>query len=278
MKVQPLPTAMRNGELIPVEEAAIPVTTSSLYGVLGVYETVEIVGGKAFRLMQHLNRLDESARRSGFTLLPPADHVAEWVPDLLAANQVTDTLLRIVAVDMGSGPATYFLYLMQPPNYPRSWYEEGVPVTTFEGERAFPLIKSLNTLVPGLARRKAQSLGVHDALLINYAGHITEGSNCNVFAVQDGVLVTAPYGEALEGVTLSIVLDLARELNIPTERRFLPVREIPRWEEAFLTSTRRHILPISRVDDHHLQVGPITRRLMDAYEELFRRELEEGAP
>lgn len=274
MHVHPFPIAMRNGNLVPVEEATIPVTTSALYGALGVYETVEIVGRKPFRLMQHLSRLNDSARGSGFTLMPPTDHVAEWVPRLLEANQADECLLRIVLIDLGGGPATYFLYLMHPPNYPPAWYEEGVPVTTFNGTRTFPLIKSLNTLVPGLARRKAASLGVHDALLIDHHGNVTEGSNCNVFAVMDGVLLTAPYGAALEGITLSIVIDLARDLDIPVERRPLPATEIPRWEEAFLTSTRRHVLPIRRVDDHEMGVGPMTRTLMAAYEELFRREMQ----
>ncbi len=274
MKVRPLAVAMRNGELIPVQEATIPVTTSALYGALGVYETVEIVNGHPFRITHHLSRLDDSARMSGFTLMPPTDQVVEWLPRLLEANAVQETLLRVVVVDLGDGPATYYLYLMEPPNYPAEWYEHGVPVTTFVGERAFPLIKSLNTLVPGLARRKAESMGMHDALLINHAGHVTEGSNCNIFAVIDGTLVTAPYGAALEGVTLSIVLELANRLGIPTARRPMPVVEMSTWEEAFLTSTRRHILPIGLIDEQELPVGPVTRRLMQAFDDLFRSEVE----
>ena len=273
MHVRAFPIAMRNGDLIPAERAAIPVTASALYGALGVYETVEIVGRRPFRLHQHLQRLEASARASGFTLNPPPERVAEWIPPLLDANDVEECLLRVVLVDLGEPQATYFLYLMRPPNYPPEWYERGVPVTTFEGERSFPLIKSLNTLVPGLARKKAASLGVHDALLIDHQGNVTEGTNCNVFAVIDGTLVTAPYGAALEGVTLSIVLDIARDLGIPTERRPLPASEIPRWQEAFLTSTRRHVLPISRVDEHPMTVGPITRALMKGYEDLFWREM-----
>lgn len=273
MDIHPYPKAMRNGTLIPVEEATIPVTASALYGALGVYETVEIVNKRPFRLLQHLYRLNESATASGFTVFPPTDRVSEWVPPLLDANEANEALLRVVLIDLGEGPATYFLYLMHPPRYPKEWYEKGVPVTTYPGARSLPLIKSLNTLVPGLARRKAQSMGVHDALLIDHHGNITEGSNCNVFAVIEGTLVTAPYGAALEGVTLSIVLELARKLGIPTERRPLPATEISTWEEAFLTSTRRHVLPISRVDDHLMGVGPITRRLMRAYEDLFQQEM-----
>ncbi len=276
MKVKPLAISMRNGTLIPTDEATIPVTASALYGVLGVYETVEIVNGTPFRLMQHLARLDESARRSGLTVMPPTDYVTEWWPTLLEANgRVEETLLRIVLVDLNEGPATYYLYLMEPPHYPREWYEYGVPVTVFHGERAFPLIKSLNTLVPGLARKKAESLGMHDALLVNRHGHVTEGSNCNVLAVVDGTLVAPPYGAALEGVTMSIVLELARDLGIPTERRPLPEDEIPRWEEAFLTSTRRHVLPIRLIDQQEMTVGPITRQLMEAFATLFRTEVGE---
>ncbi len=274
MKVHPLPVAMKNGQLIPVAEATIPVAASSLYAALGVYETVEVVNHHPFRLDQHLARLTASAEASSLPLPLPANTLREWIPPLLAANNVRDTLLRIVLVDVGDGDGVYYLYLMRPPNYPPEWYRTGVPVITFRGERAFPLIKSLNTLVPGLARRQAQQAGAHDALLVNRDGYITEGTNCNVFAVVDGTLITAPYGAALEGVTLGIVLELASVLGIPIERRPMPVHEIPRWEEAFLTSTRRHILPICRVDQHPLQVGPITRRLMEAFDRLWRQEVE----
>ncbi len=273
MHVHPFPVAMRDGSLVPVERATIPITASALYGALGVYETVEIVQGRPFRLLEHLSRLDDSARMSGFTLPRPTDQVAEWVAPLLKANDVHECLLRVVIVDIGEEVATYYLYLMHPPDYPREWYTTGVPVTTFPAARSLPLIKSLNTLVPGLARRKARSMGVHDALLIDHFGNVTEGSNCNVCVVIDGTLLAPPYGAALEGITMSIVLSLARDLGIPVERRPLPAHEIPRWDEAFLTSTRRHVLPIARVDDHEMSVGPITRALMQAFDDLWRREL-----
>lgn len=275
MSMFPYPFALRNGQVVPLQEAHIPVATAALYGALGVYETVEVVRGQPFMLMRHLARLDASAQGSGLALAPPADQIAAWVPDLLAANRVRDALLRVLAIDLDQGAAVYFLYLMKSPTFPPEWYERGVPVTTFEGERAFPLVKSLNTLVPGLARRKAEALGVHDALLVDRQGHITEGSNCNVCAVIDNTLVTAPYGAALEGITLSIVLEEAHRLGVPVERRPMPVSEIPSWQEAFLTSTRRHVLPIHRVDDHPMTVGPITRALMEAYAAVHARALAE---
>jgi len=276
-RVRAYPLAMRNGDIVPVAQASIPVSTSALYGVLGVYETVEIVQGHPFFLLRHLARLDESARMSGFNLGTPADQVAEWLPELLSANEAREALLRIVVIDLGEEVATYFLYLMKTWDYPAAWYEEGVPVTTFQGARSFPLIKSLNTLVPGLARRKAAQLGVHDALLINHEGHVTEGSNCNVCAVIDGTLVTAPYGAALEGITLTTVLGEAARLGIPVERRPLPADEIAGWQEAFLTSTRRHVLPIRRVDDHVMSVGPVTRALMVAFMAVYERTLASAA-
>jgi branched-subunit amino acid aminotransferase/4-amino-4-deoxychorismate lyase len=47
----------------------------------------------------------------------------------------------------------------------------------------------------------------------------------------------------------------------------LPLAEVPTWDEAFLTSTNRRIMPIRRIDDLALPAspGPITSRLMAAF-------------
>ena len=75
-----------------------------------------------------------------------------------------------------------------------------------------------------------------------------------------------PPGVALEGTVANRTLTLAAQLGITVHRRPLPLAELPRWQEAFLTSTRRRILPINRVDDHRLgPAGPLTRRLLAAY-------------
>ena len=121
--------------------------------------------------------------------------------------------------------------------------------------------------MPGLARKTALAAHAHDALLVDRQGHITEGSNCNVFVVIDQQLIAPPAGTILEGTVMARTLALATELEISCRRHPLAVADLHRWDEAFLTSTRRGILPIRQVDEQPLSPNrPITQRLMAAYE------------
>jgi branched-subunit amino acid aminotransferase/4-amino-4-deoxychorismate lyase len=76
----------------------------------------------------------------------------------------------------------------------------------------------------------------------------------------------------LAGVTQEEVLKLAAHLTIPVERRPLPLAELGQWNEAFLTSTSRHVLPLVRLDGQLIgagRPGPITTSLREAFEARF---------
>ncbi|MCS6845804.1 MAG: aminotransferase class IV, partial [Caldilineales bacterium] len=124
-------------------------------------------------------------------------------------------------------------------------------------------------LAQALARFKAHAAGAHEGLIVDRHGHVTEGSTSNLLVVRDGALVRPLPGTALDGVTEGIVLELARGLGIPLHFAALPLAEVVHWEEAFLTSTNRRIMPIRQVDQVTLPAspGPITRRLMAAFRE-----------
>ncbi len=270
------PHVIHNGQLIPKERACFPVYTPALVGALGVYETILVKGGHYVALQEHLERLLQSVAGAQLNLRFELEELEAWAHQVVAAN-AADGLVRVLVMDLGNGKADVFLYEMAYQAIPAEAYAQGVPVILYYGERAMPLIKSFNTLVPGLARKAARAAGVHDALLVDRDGLVTEGSNCNVFVVQAGVLSVPPLGTVLEGTVMRRVIALARALNIPFQRRPLPASEIPFWNEIFITSTRRGVLPVRRVGDVVIgPPGPITRQLMEAYraweaEELARQ-------
>ncbi len=269
---------IHNGQIIPKEKACFPVYTPALVGALGVYETILVKGGRYVALHEHLERLFHSAAGAQLRLQVDMEKLVTWAYQVVEAN-APDGLVRVLAMDLGNGHADVFLYEMGYIAPTPEEYAQGVPVILYHGERAMPLIKSFNTLVPGLARKAAKAAGVHDALLVDRHGHVTEGSNCNVFIVQDGVLAAPPLGAVLEGTVMRRVMALAQELSIPFQRRPLPASDIPRWGEVFLTSTRRGVLPVRRVGDVEIgPPGPITRQLMEAYRAWEAEELAKPPP
>jgi len=106
---------------------------------------------------------------------------------------------------------------------------------------------------------------------------VTEGASSNLFAVRAGGLITPPLGAGiLEGVTRGVALRLARELGLASEEAALTVGDLERADELFITSTTREILPVTRLDARPVgsgRVGPVTRRLHEAFRALASRPL-----
>jgi branched-subunit amino acid aminotransferase/4-amino-4-deoxychorismate lyase len=262
----------RNGVLVPSAEAVVSVLTPALYGAYGVYESMKVVGGVPFEEAGHLRRLARSAEILALPLPTDLETFRRWIAEVLAAHGAPECTLRLFIVGPeDSGEAVAYIWPQQLPVYPREYYTEGAPAITFEGCRYLPQAKSLNSLVSFLAQRAARAAGVHESLL-HREGFLTEGSNSNLFAVVGGVVLTPPARMVLAGVTRDLILTLMAVNSVPSREEPLPIAEMSRWEECFITSTSRHVMPVTMVDGKPVgvgSVGPVTRRLMALFEAYF---------
>jgi branched-chain amino acid aminotransferase len=270
----------RNGQLIAPADAHISIFNPVIFGAFGVYESIQLYQGVIFRLDDHLQRLADSAAAIDLALPAGLDAIAAWTRAVLAANGCREALIRMFALGPTPGNAPeIFIWPEAPRAFPPEMFEHGVGAVTFHGERALPHAKSLNTLVNHLARTRAQKAGEHEGILVDRHGCVTEGSTSNLFVVQGGALLTAPAEDVLAGVTQLELLKLAGALELPLMQRPLPLAELSRWDEAFLTSTSRHVLPLVRMDGQAIgdgRPGPITGRLQQAFERHFLAEIERG--
>jgi branched-subunit amino acid aminotransferase/4-amino-4-deoxychorismate lyase len=264
----------RNGALIEPAQACVPVFNPAIYGAFGIYESMQVANGIVFTLEAHLQRLAHSAALLEMALPADVSTFRRWIGDVLDANGCADCTMRLFVIGDESGAGSVAYLWPQPPTvYPAEYYSRGVPAITFPGWRFMPEAKSINTLASYLARRKAQAASAHEALLA-HDGTLTEGANSNLFAVADGLVLTPPSHEVLAGVTRDTLLSLARRHGIEVREARLRVSDLGRWTECFITSTSRHVMPITTVDGRPIgsgEVGPLTRRLMVLYEECFAR-------
>lgn len=272
----------RNGRMISPSKATIAIFNPVIYGAFGVYESIQLCRGVLFRLADHLERLGESADAIDLTLPADLSTIAQWTQHTVAANQCQDAIIRLFALGPSrqNGPEA-FIWPEPPRIFPPELFQQGVGAVSYRGERALPHAKSLNTLVNHMAKTRALNAGEHEGILVDRYDCVTEGSSSNLFVVQDGVLLTAPPEDVLAGVTQQEVLKLARLLEIPEERRPLPLFTQASWDEAFLTSTSRHVLPLVRLDGKPIgdgQPGPITKRLREAFERHFEETIQQGEP
>lgn len=271
-----------NNRTVPEEEALVPVTDRGfLYGD-GVYETMRAYKGEVFLLQEHLNRLMRSAGLIGLGLPKDEQGIIDAVMETLEANSLQDAIIRI-SVTRGSGPrgidptvatSPTFVVMTWPFSpYDPVLFERGVELIIANTRRNSsssldPAIKSMNFLNNILAKGEAARAGAFDALMLNPEGHIAECTVSNIFFVRDSTVHTPSIATGiLAGVTREQVISIARgEGYMVREGLYLP-SELASADEVFLTGTSIEVLPVSRVDVYEFGVGPVTRRLMEAYSE-----------
>jgi branched-chain amino acid aminotransferase len=263
-----------NDRFVKEEEAVISVFDHGfLYGD-GVYETIRSYGSRIFMRDQHLARLRRSADAIGLTI-PISEQ--RW-PALLHESMVRNTIgnpqqdayLRITvsrgAGGIGLDPAlcpTPTVVIMAKPLHPPSpeQYRTGVNLIVARTRRNLPSalspqIKATNFLNNILAKREAISAGAFDSILLNWESHLTECTVSNLFFVQAGRLCTPALAcGLLDGITRDMVLNLAREAQIPIDEGYFGVEAIHNADECFLTNTSMEVMPVTMVDGNPVGNG-----------------------
>ncbi|MDR2613041.1 MAG: aminotransferase class IV [Deltaproteobacteria bacterium] len=250
----------------------------------GVFEAFKCVGGRAYCLNEHLERLRESADALGIAL--PPDY-AETLPLLRQAYRLggsADFMGRIcVSRGPGSftvnpydsaGPEYYFVTIRLPRPSPEA-YARGAAVRTtpFPAQGEFAGIKSCNYLHNVLVKKFARDSGADYAVSFDAEGFLAEASSENVVLVtRAGELVCPPWKRVLKGVTLTRALAIAEGLVSRGTLKSAGNRDISReelWDvmaEAFLTTTSLDVMPITSWDGRPVgdgRPGPVARELRE---------------
>ena len=262
-------TAYLNGQMCPLEDARVsPMDRGFLFGD-GIYEVIPSYGGQLVGLQRHLERLDNGL--SAIHLANP--HTAsEWqglFTALIEANgagnlgvylQVTRGVSMTRAHRFPENtPATVFAYTFEIPEP-----SDGDPsnATTYRvvtvNDRRWRRcdIKSVALLGNVLHMMEGVHAGADEVLLFNDEEELTEAAACNVFAVQNGEVVTPPLdSQKLPGVTRNMLVDILRAEGWPVLEQPLRRDAILTSDEVWLTSSIKEVAPVVAVDDHPIGGG-----------------------
>src|SRR3989304_7900211 len=225
------------------------------------------------------------------------EELAARVEEPPAAAGTAESSIRIVvsagvgSIDYRAGSAsrpTVVVIVRPLPEYPDSLYREGARAVVVPMMRATrggldPRTKSSNPLTNLSALREAHRQKAYEAIMLNPAGEVAEGSMSNVFLVAKGVVRTPPISAGiLEGITRELVIEVARENGYPVEEKGFKPDQLLKADEGFITASARQIVPIVQLNETRIgngKPGPITRALIAAYKEKVQeliREKEEG--
>jgi len=278
----------RNGEKIAWADATTHILTHALHYGTAVFEGMRCYkteqGSAVFRLYDHMKRLCRSAAMISMDLPYTADELTEAALDLIRANELESCYVRPIAY-RGSGalgvnprPASievaiivWFWGAYLGPDAIENGITAGISSWRQRGVNAIPgaIKSSASYLNSGLAKIEALDHGYGEAILLNEAGMVAEGSGENLFVVREGHLLTPPLSDGiLEGLTRSSVIQLARDLGYEVFERSLVRSDLYTADEVFFTGSAAEVTPIKAVDGRVIGSGtrgPITKALQDRF-------------
>ena len=129
-----------------------------------------------------------------------------------------------------------------------------------------------NYVNSSLAKVEALKAGYDEAIMLNRAGLISECTGENVFVARHGKLLSPPLSSgALEGITQSSVMTIARDLGYECELAEIARSDVYVAEEMFLCGTAAEVSAVNSVDDRPIPCpGPMTAAIGEEYHKAIR--------
>ncbi|MDG6953910.1 MAG: branched-chain-amino-acid transaminase [Nitrososphaerota archaeon] len=289
------PLVYLDGRFVEKSKATVSVFDHGLLYGDGIFEGIRAYNGSVFRLVDHIDRLYDSAKSIRLTMPLTKREMTEAVLDTMRKNQLRDAYIRLVVTrgvgDLGVDPAlckdpTTFI-IAEPAESvlgPRELRVVNVMVSAYRRDAVDATsheIKSLNYMNSILAKLEANSAGADDAIILDHRGFVSEASVTNVFLVKDGD-VSTPSAAAgiLHGITRARIISLCSDLGIDVAQRDVTPFELTSADEVFLVGTKseiRAVGSISGVEVGSGGAGELTRKLYAEFCKVVQR-AEEGTP
>jgi branched-chain amino acid aminotransferase len=272
-----------DGQYVDSADAKVSVFDHGLLYGDGVFEGIRLYSGNVFRLEEHLERLEYSARAIMLKLPLTRAELREATCETCRLNGLSNGYIRLVATrgvgDLGLAPwlcpkPSVFIIASTISLYPKEHYENGLSIVTVPTRRVNPAalppaVKSLNYLNNILGKIEARQFGALEAIMLNDQGFVAECTADNIFIVHKGEIITPAASQgALKGVTRSTIFDIARDLGVPIREADLTRYDIWVADECFLTGTGAEVVPTVKLDGREIgdgRPGPVTKRILDAF-------------
>jgi branched-chain amino acid aminotransferase len=267
-------------------EATVSVFDHGLLYGDGVFEGIRAYNGRIFKLERHIERLFDSAKAIRLEIPHTFAEVCAIVVETCRRNAIHDGYIRLVVtrgpgdlgIDPRKCPRPELIVIARPTLTMYGAASAGIRVVTSTFRRnapdaTSPSIKSLNYLNNILARIEANDRGADEALMLDGQGYVAEATVDNFFIVTEDTLLTPPTATNLKGVTRETLLSLAASLGIRAVEKPFTLFDVWTSREAFICGTGAEVVPVLSVDDRRIgdgTIGPVTGRIVTAYNELVR--------
>ena len=272
--------ACLNGEIMPVDEAKVPISDRGFLFGDSIYEVYRLYGGRLWLEAEHTGRL----RRSLAEMAMPRVDLDTLRDRIVRTVEVAEIEEGTAYIQITRGVAPRAHAFPDPPVPPTEVIlvrpyddsatarkrEAGVAVVSRADLRWKRCdVKSTNLLANVVALDSAAKLGAQEAILFDDQGQVTEATHSSVLWVRDGRIEGTHEGDIiLPGTTRFLTGKLAADLAIPYAEARISLEGFGAADEAILVGTTIEVMPIVSIDGRPIgdgRPGPITRRLQEAY-------------
>ena len=256
-----------NNSIFKPEEAAVPALDRGLLFADNAIEVMVAFHGQIIDFESHINRLRSSASELDIPVPWTDEEFKFEIESLLESLSMLKANIRImitrgngISLDVPEGLIPNKIIWCYPAKLQDNRiYENGISLKNklLPYTNRGPAPKTGNYLRSITALNKAKKESFDDVLWANSSEELTEATTANIFFIgRQGDLVeiaTPPANSGLlVGITRNTIASLLRRSQIAVTERIIYKDEIARFDEAFVCSTVRGLVPVCRIDRHRM--------------------------
>lgn len=268
-----------NDKIMSVEDAKVSVEDIGLLRGYGIYAGVTTANDKPFRLDDHLDQFEQSAKTLNLKVPYSREKIAEILEELIEKHGFKRTNFRLIltggkmerGIFYDQKNPTFYIITEEWKSLSREMYEKGASLVTFEHQRMLPEIKTTNYITTVSLQNYRKK---HNALEILFVSkdNVLEASMSNFFMFKNNILVT-PKDGIFCGITRKVILELAQKC-FKVEERTIEVGEALNADEVFITGSFKDIVPIVKIDEKKIgngKVGDNTKKIMKLFDDYAKQ-------
>ena len=287
-----------DGNMVNWNEANIHVLSHVVHYGTSVFEGIRAYknenGVAVFRLKEHVQRLFDSAKVYKIEIPYTNEEIENAILDVVRENDLDGCYIRPIVFrgygELGVNP------LNCPVNVVIAAWEwgsylgeegmaNGVDIGVSSWRKpapdTFPTLAKCgaNYMNSQLAKIEAIENGFDEAIMLDYEGHVSEGSGENIFLVEGEKLFTPSMASSnLKGITRDSIMTLANDLGYEVVEETISRERLYFADEVFFTGTAAEVTPIRSIDRKTIGIGkrgPIAEKLQKTFFDIVEAKIED---
>ncbi|MBE6501466.1 MAG: branched-chain amino acid transaminase [Methanobrevibacter thaueri] len=287
-----------DGNMVDWKDANIHVLSHVVHYGTSVFEGIRAYknenGVGVFRLKEHVQRLFDSAKIYKIEIPYTQEEIEEAILETVRVNELDGCYIRPIVfkgygelgVDPSNCPVNVVIAAWEWGSYlGEEGMANGVDIGVSSWRKpapdTFPALAKCgaNYMNSQLAKLEAIDNGYDEAIMLDYEGHVSEGSGENIFLVEGEKLFTPSMSSSnLKGITRDSVMTIARDLGYEVVEEVISRERLYAADEVFFTGTAAEVTPIRSIDHRTIGIGkrgPISEKIQTAFFDIVEAKTED---